>query len=84
MSLSLIAGCIWVVVAAAVAALPFRHQFPPGILLLAVAPGLLGWIAHDHGWWIFSAGLFAFVSMFRRPLWHLIRVMRGEQPEASG
>lgn len=81
MSPSLIAGCLWVVVAAGVAFLPFRRQFPPGIVLLAIAPGLLGWIAWDHGWWIFAAGLFAFVSMFRRPLIYLCSTLRRETPE---
>jgi len=71
MSLSLIAGCIWVFLAAGVAMLPMRQQFPPGLALLIAAPCLLAWIAVDHGAWIFLAGLFAFVSMFRRPLIYL-------------
>ena len=71
MSLSLIAGCLWVFVAAGVAMLPMRLQFPPGLALLIAAPCLLAWIAVDHGAWIFFAGLFAFVSMFRRPLGYL-------------
>ena len=65
MSLSLIVGCLWVVAAAVVAMLPMRAQFPPGIALLVAAPCLLAWIAVDHGAWIFGAGLFAFLSMFR-------------------
>ena len=72
MSLSLIAGCIWVFIAAGVAMLPMRLQFPPGLALLIAAPCLLAWIAVDHGVWIFLAGLFAFVSMFRRPLVYLV------------
>ena len=73
MSLSLIVGCLWVVAAAVVAMLPMRAQFPPGIALLVAAPCLLAWIAVDHGAWIFGAGLFAFLSMFRRPLGYLVR-----------
>ena len=59
-------------------------QYPPGILLLLAAPVLLAWIGHEHGWWIFGAGLFAFVSMFRNPLIYLVRRFRGERPEVPG
>ena len=82
MTLSLVAGCIWVVLSAIVAMLPFRAQFPPGIALLAAAPVLLAWIAYDHGLWIFGAGLFAFVSMFRRPLAHLARRLTQKETPA--
>ena len=71
MSMSLISGCVWVLIATFVAMLPMRAQFPPGITLLVVAPFLLGWIAWEHGGWIFAVGLFAFVSMFRNPLLYL-------------
>ncbi|NNF91881.1 MAG: DUF2484 family protein [Boseongicola sp.] len=81
MSLSLITGCAWVLIAALVAMLPMRMQYPPGIALLIAAPLLLGWIAYDHGWWIFAVGLFAFVSMFRNPLIYLVRRLRGETPK---
>ena len=81
MSLSLITGCVWVLIAAVVAMLPMRMQYPPGIMLLIAAPILLGWIAYDHGWWIFAAGLFAFISMFRNPLIYFLRRARGEKPE---
>ena len=77
MSLSLISGCVWVVIATFVAFLPMRLQYPPGLTLLIAAPMLLGWIAYDHGWWIFVAGFLGFVSMFRRPLWYLGRKAMG-------
>lgn len=80
MSLPLIVGCFWVLAATIVAFLPFRAQFPPGILLLVAAPVLLGWIAWDHGVWVTLAGLFAFVSMFRNPLFYFLRRARGERP----
>ncbi len=81
MSLSLITGCVWVLCATFVAFLPMRRQYPPGIALLIAAPLLLGWIAWDHGGWIFAAGAFAFVSMFRNPLLYFLRRARGEHPE---
>lgn len=81
MSLSLIIGCFWVLAAAVVALLPMRHQYAPGVLLLAVAPGLLGWVAWDHGAWVFAFGFFALVSMFRNPLIYFWRRARGQKPE---
>lgn len=45
-----------------------RRQMVPGLALLVVAPVLLVWIALVHGWLWAAFGLFAFVSMFRRPL----------------
>lgn len=81
MSMSLIAGFIWVLVATVVAMLPMRAQYPPGITLLIAAPMLLGWIAWEHGGWLFAIGLFAFVSMFRNPLIYFARRARGIKPE---
>ena len=77
----MISGCLWVFAAALVAMLPMRWQYPPGITLLLLAPALLAWIAVTHGWWLFFAGLFAFVSMFRNPLIYFWRRARGERPE---
>ncbi|NNL17729.1 MAG: DUF2484 family protein [Boseongicola sp.] len=81
MSFSLIAGATWVILATAVATLPMRKQFPPGIVLLLVAPVLIGWIGVEHGWIWVALGTFAFVSMFRNPLIYLMRRLRGETPE---
>lgn len=81
MTLSLILGSLWVLAAAMVALLPMRHQYAPGIMLLVIAPVLLGWIAWNHGIWIFAFGLFAFLSMFRNPLIYFWRCGRGEKPE---
>lgn len=63
-------GGFWVLGAAATAFLPMRAQMVPGLLLLAAAPVLLVWIAVIHGWLWAAFGLFACVSMFRRPLRH--------------
>ena len=81
MSLPLLLGCAWILLASVVATLPMRRQFPPGIILLVLAPVLLGWIAWEHGVWIFGIGLFAFISMFRHPLRYLFRRARGGGPE---
>ena len=77
MSLSMTLGCLWVLASAVVAMLPMRMQYPPGLALLLTAPCLLAWIAFDHGWWIFAAGTFAFLSMFRHPLVYLARKAHG-------
>lgn len=50
-----------------------RMQFPPGIILLISAPVLILWIGATHGWIWAALGLAAFLSMFRRPLWYLVR-----------
>ena len=64
----LVLGALWVLAAAATAVLPMRRQMIPGLALLIAAPVLLVWIGYAHGWLWLAFGLFAFVSMFRRPL----------------
>lgn len=81
MSLSLLCGALWVLVATIVAFLPMRFQYAPGFGLLTAAPVLLGWIAYNHGWWWFAGGVLAFISMFRNPLLFLLSRARGETPE---
>lgn len=78
MSLPLLLGCVWVVLATITAFLPFRVQFIPGFLLLVAAPVLLVWIGRDHGWIFAGLGLLGFLSMFRRPLLHLMRRIIGK------
>lgn len=81
MSLSLIAACIWVLIATLVAMLPMRLQYPPGITLLVLVPFGLAWIAYDHGWGFAVAGFLTFVSMFRNPLVYFWRRAKGQFPE---
>ncbi|MGI9390509.1 MAG: DUF2484 family protein [Boseongicola sp.] len=83
MSLPLMFGCAWVLLATFVAALPMRRQFPPGIALLIAAPVILSWIAWEHGFWIFGAGLIAFISMFRHPLRYFLRRTMRDKAEIS-
>lgn len=73
MSLSLVLGCLWVVAAAVVAFLPYRMQFPPGILLLLAAPVLIGFLGYQHGALAAGIAFAAFASMFRNPLRFLLR-----------
>ena len=68
MSLSLIFGCLWVLASAAVALMPMKYQYVPGVTLLLLAPLLLIWIGREHGVWLALLALAAAASMFRRPL----------------
>ena len=73
MSASLVMGGIWVLAATVTAFLSMRRQYVPGLALLILAPLLIAWIAVDHGPWVGAFGLFAVLSMFRRPLLFLGR-----------
>jgi Protein of unknown function (DUF2484) len=81
MSLPLILGCLWVVAATVTAMLPMRRQMIPGVGLLVSAPALLIWIGIAHGWLWVGFGLFAFGSMFRKPLFYLARRLTGQAVE---
>lgn len=84
MSLTLIIACVWVLAAAAVAMLPMRHQYVPGVALLLAAPVLIGLIFYQHGILLGCVASFGFLSMFRRPLRYLGRKALGwpvEEPE---
>lgn len=67
----LVLGALWVLAATATAFLPMRRQRGPGLALLLAAPVLLVWIGVAHGWLWVAFGVFAFVSMFRKPLRYL-------------
>ena len=84
MAPSLIAGCLWVLVAAGTAMLPMRLQMAPGLLLLVSAPILIAWIAATVAWWVGLLGLAAFLSMFRRPLGALLRWATGRPVYVPG
>ena len=75
-------ACIfWVLASAAVAMLPMRFQYVPGIALLLAAPVLIVLAGLTWGWWVAALALFAFVSMFRNPLRYFLARARGERPE---
>lgn len=77
MSLPLVLGALWVIAASVTAMLPMRLQIYPGIPLLLAVPVLLVWIGMAHGIWWVVAGLLAFGSMFRRPLYYLFLRVTG-------
>lgn len=73
MSGSLILACLWALAATVVAFLPFRAQFLPGAVLLLAVPGVIGWVAVQHGFWFAALAGAAVVSMFRKPLGATLR-----------
>lgn len=74
-------ACIgWVFAATAVAMLPMRHQYVPGVALLIAAPLLIFWIGIAVAWWAGVLALAAFVSMFRNPLRYFWARARGQNP----
>ena len=77
----LISSCLWVLAATIVALLPMRHQYVPGVILLALAPMLILWIGVSVAWWAGLLALAAFVSMFRNPLRYFLAKARGENPQ---
>ncbi len=82
LTLSLIMSAIWAIAATIVACLPMRFQYRPGLMLLLIAPILIGWVGYDYGWWVSVLALLGFVSMFRNPLRYLWRlVLKKEQEE---
>lgn len=76
----LVLGALWVLAATATAFLPMRRQMVPGLALLIAAPVLLIWIGFALGWMWVAFGLFAFVSMFRRPLRYFALRAMGRDP----
>jgi hypothetical protein len=81
MSWSIIVAIIWVFVATAIALLPMRLQYAPGITLLLLAPVLVIWLGYDFGWGWSIAAVLAFASMFRNPLKYIFARARGQNPE---
>ena len=74
--------CIgWVLAATAVAMLPMRQQYIPGVALLIAAPLLILWIGVSVAWGAGVLALAAFVAMFRNPLRYFWAKARGQNPE---
>ncbi|MGB7242784.1 MAG: DUF2484 family protein [Sulfitobacter sp.] len=75
------ASIIWVFASFAVALLPMRRQYAPGVVLLLAAPVLIFLIGVELGVLPAILATFAFVSMFRNPLGYLWSRLRGKRPE---
>lgn len=80
--MTLALACIgWVFAATAVAMLPMRHQYIPGVTVLIIAPLLILWIGIAVAWWAGVLALAAFISMFRNPLRYFWTKARGQNPQ---
>jgi hypothetical protein len=66
--MSILAAILWVFASTAVAMLPVERHFVPGRILLALAPPLLVWLGATQGWGLVVFGMFAVVSIYRRPI----------------
>ncbi len=78
---SVVFASLWVVAATAVAMLPMRLQFPPGIVLLISAPVLIVWLGHDYGWHLSVLAFAGFASMFRKPIQYYWRRWTGREAQ---
>jgi hypothetical protein len=76
----IVAACVWVVAATAVAFLPMRVQRILGLPLVAAALALIIWLSRAVSPWIGVAALAAFVSMFRKPLIYFAKRLLGKGP----
>ncbi len=80
--MTLLLACIaWVLIATAVAFLPMRYQYAPGIALLLAAPVLIWFVAIELGFVAAFFACFALVSMFRKPLRFFALKAFGQSPE---
>ena len=82
--LTIVLACLWVLAATVVAFLPYRHQYLPGGALLLAAPVLLYFLGREHGIWLTLIGLFAVLSLFRRPLLYYFQTyILGQKDDAE-
>ncbi|MBZ4021837.1 hypothetical protein CKO11_05100 [Rhodobacter sp. TJ_12] len=76
MTLSLVAACLWVVVASVIALGPQRYHWPAAWGLIAVGVPILGWVTWQNGaiWGlvVLAAGL----SVLRWPVRRLFANLR--------
>lgn len=72
---------LWALASAAVAMIPMRHQYVPGVALLVAAPVLIVFIGTEHGPVLAILAIAAFLSMFRNPLRYLWARVGGRHPE---
>ena len=66
-------ACLWVLAAVAVAMLPRRWQYAPGIALLFAAAALIWRLAADYGAPLAVLAVLAVGLMFRKPLRAIFR-----------
>ena len=77
MNLSFLAGCLWIVLANVIGALPSRdHHWRAAYLLIGLGIPLLGWITLRNGPVVGLLFLAAGMSILRWPMIYLWRALR--------
>lgn len=77
MSLSLIAGLLWLIVANVIAMFPSRdHHWRNAYVLICVGLPLLVWIGYAHGLLLALLFLAGGASVLRWPVWFLLKWVR--------
>lgn len=77
MSFSLWAICLWIILAAVLAAIPSNDNHSRrAYFLIAIGVPLLGWVTYENGTWIGLVALIVGASFLRWPVIYLWRWMR--------
>lgn len=76
MSYSLIAACLWAVLATVIALAPSRFHWPAAWVLIAIGVPLLGWVTYENGpiWGLLV--LAGGMSVLRWPVRYALRAIR--------
>ncbi|MCL7464400.1 DUF2484 family protein [Phaeovulum sp. NW3] len=79
-TLSLLAACLWAVLATSIALAPARFHWRAAWALIASGVPILGWVTYENGpvWGL--AVLVGGMSVLRWPLVHLMRRLRQPDP----
>ena len=78
MTNSLIAACLWGLVATIVAVGPRRFHWPAAWALIAAGVPLLGWVTFENGPILGFLLLMGGISVLRWPVKYLLAALRGE------
>lgn len=80
MSLSILAACLWAVVATLIAVLPSRDRhWRAAYFLIAAGIPILGWVTYQNGPWVGLIVLAGGASILRWPLIRLWRRVMGKR-----
>ena len=77
MSLSLVAACVWIVLANVLALIPSKdNHWSRAYVLIAIGIPILGWVTYQNGPWVGLLCLAAGASVLRWPVFFLFRWIR--------